>query len=102
MMSVFVPPAPPLNAIESTNAALRLSPDVINKFDVELVTDTVEELISRKLVEDVHEKEEAFYFIDLGAVMRKYQQWVDNLPRVKPYYGTFKDIFIANILYFSY
>jgi len=85
MLSVHIPSAPPL-ASEAA-ASLRVPADVINKFDVENVSETVEELIAKKLVEDTHEKEEAFYFIDLGTVLKKYQQWVQHLPRVKPFYA---------------
>lgn len=88
MTSVFIPPQPPLEAIETSPIRLPSLPaDLINKFDVVHVNQTIEELISEKLVEDTHEKEEAFYFIDLGCVLKKYKQWVDNLPRVKPFYA---------------
>jgi len=91
MTSVCVPPLPPLSSIEAIEATiaqpLRIPNDVVNKFDVENVSVTIEELIASKLTEDTHEKEEAFYFIDLGAVLRKYQQWVQQLPRVKPFYA---------------
>lgn len=61
---------------------------VVNKFDVVTVEKSVEELIADKLVEeDVFDKEEAFYFIDLGCVVKKYRQWVKFLPRVKPFYA---------------
>jgi len=86
MLSVHIPSAPPL-ASEAAAPALRVPADVINKFDVENVSETVEQLIAKKLVEDTHEKEEAFYFIDLGTVLKKYQQWVQHLPRVKPFYA---------------
>jgi ornithine decarboxylase len=89
MLSVHIPPAPPLANTEFSplTQTLRVPADVINKFDVEAVCETVESLISKKLVEDTHEKEEAFYFIDLGTVLKKYQQWVQHLPRVKPFYA---------------
>jgi ornithine decarboxylase len=90
MLSVHIPPHPPLaNTAEfiPLTQTLRVPADVVNKFDVEAVAETVESLISKKLVEDTHEKEEAFYFIDLGTVLRKYQQWVQHLPRVKPFYA---------------
>ena len=49
---------------------------------------TVEQIIDQKIQnEDGFEKEEALYLIDLGIVLKKYEQWVDHLPRVKPYYG---------------
>jgi len=86
MLSVHIPSAPPL-ASEAAASALRVPADVVNKFDVENVNETVEQLIAKKLVEDTHEKEEAFYFIDLGTVLKKYQQWVQHLPRVKPFYA---------------
>lgn len=88
MLAVHIPPAPPLAASEFTAPqTYRVPSDVMNKFDVEDVSETVEQLISKKLVEDTHEKEEAFYFIDLGTVLKKFQQWVQHLPRVKPFYA---------------
>jgi hypothetical protein len=60
---------------------------VTSKYDVVTVNKSIEELIKEKIKEDLHDKEEAFYFVDLGAVVRKYQEWVKYLPRVKPFYG---------------
>jgi len=61
--------------------------EVVAKYDVETVTESVEEVIARKLQEDTFEKEEAFYVVDLGTVVKKYQQWAALLPRVKPFYA---------------
>jgi ornithine decarboxylase len=61
--------------------------DVVKKFSVETVSGSVEEVISSKLAEDTFEKEEAFYIVDLGMVVKKYEQWHSLLPRVKPYYA---------------
>eukprot|EP01116_Phalansterium_solitarium_P002578 TRINITY_DN1267_c0_g1_i1.p2 TRINITY_DN1267_c0_g1~~TRINITY_DN1267_c0_g1_i1.p2 ORF type:complete len:436 (+),score=168.42 TRINITY_DN1267_c0_g1_i1:218-1525(+) len=61
---------------------------VVDKFDVVTVEKPIEQLIAEKLVEeDAIDKEEAFYFIDLGCVVKKYRQWVKFLPRVKPFYA---------------
>jgi len=84
-----VPPHPPL-ATETTTAPVQnicVPKDVYHKFDVENVTESIEQLIAKKIYAEDLENEEAFYFIDLGAVLRKYKQWVQNLPRVKPYFA---------------
>jgi ornithine decarboxylase len=61
---------------------------VIDKYDVVKVEKPVEDLIADRLLdEDAIDKEEAFYFIDLGCVVKKYRQWVKFLPRVKPFYA---------------
>jgi len=61
--------------------------DVVNKFSVESVVETVEQVIQRKIEEDTFEEEEAFYVVDLGCVVRKLKQWNTLLPRVKPFYA---------------
>jgi len=45
--------------------------DVVNKYSVESVSGSVEQVISSKLVEDTFEQEEAFYIVDLGIVVKK-------------------------------
>lgn len=32
-------------------------------------------------------QEEAFYVLDIGDIVRKYQIWKEKMPRVSPYYG---------------
>jgi len=61
--------------------------EVVFKFDVESINEPVEEVIAKKLHYDTRDKEEAFYIVDLGVVLKKYVQWVKYLPRVKPYYA---------------
>jgi len=61
--------------------------DVVNKYDVEVVNEALEDLIAKKVYSDELENEEAFYLIDLGIVVKKYHEWVHHLPRVKPYYA---------------
>lgn len=60
---------------------------VANKYEVVEVTQTIEDLIHAKIKEDARDKEEAFYFVDLGAVIKRYQLWVKHMPRVKPFYA---------------
>jgi len=88
------PAPPPLNSelpiptATTTNVEqLSVPRDVMSKFDVIPFTGSIEEVISNKLKEEDRDKEEAFYIIDLGAVLRKYDQWVRSLPRVKPFYA---------------
>ena len=73
--------------------------DVATKFELEKIPNkSVEEIIDTKIQsEDGFEKEEALYLIDLGIVLKKYEQWVDHLPRVKPYYG---NVFILYYLFY--
>jgi len=76
------------NAAETVvSQTVRLTNDIVNKFEVENVSVSIEELIAQKLTDEARDQEEAFYFIDLGMVLKKYQQWVQQLPRVKPYYA---------------
>lgn len=71
--------------LELTPQKFAVPEDVVAKFDVESVTESVEELIAKKIEEG--DQEEAFYIVDLGAVLNKYKQWITLLPRVKPFYG---------------
>jgi ornithine decarboxylase len=106
MMSVCPQTAPPLAmsvdlaasssfensatpVISRLTETIRVPTDVINKFNVENNGEnkTVEEILAAKLEDETIEKEEAFYVIDLGTVLKKYRQWVNALPRVKPYYA---------------
>jgi diaminopimelate decarboxylase len=78
---------------------LRVPSDVVYKYDVENVADSVEDLLKKKIAIRTtpanpsavasyeEEQEEAFYTVDLGCVLKKYQQWVRALPRVKPFYA---------------
>jgi len=60
---------------------------VASKYDVVEVNQTIEQLIESKLKEEARDKEEAFYFVDLGAVIKRYELWLKHLPRVKPFYA---------------
>jgi len=62
---------------------------VVSKFDVEkvLAPQSVEGLIQDALQKEIFDKEEAFYVIDLSAVIRKQWQWKALLPRVHPFYA---------------
>jgi ornithine decarboxylase len=71
----------------ASTAVLTVPREVVHKYDVESVSQTVEELIASKLQDCARDAEEAFYFIDLGTVVRKYKEWVANLPRVKPFFA---------------
>jgi len=71
--------------LELAPQAITVPQEVVDKFDVETVTESVEELIAQKIEEGDHE--EAFYIVDLGAVLKQYKQWISLLPRVKPFYA---------------
>jgi len=60
---------------------------VASKYDVVEVNQTVEQLIESKIKEEARDKEEAFYFVDLGAVIKRYELWLKHLPRAKPFYA---------------
>ena len=32
-------------------------------------------------------KEDAFIVVDIGDVLKKHKKWLEELPRVKPYFG---------------
>jgi len=85
-ISLAAAPAPATTAAQDT-PVIRVPEDVVSKFDVEYVTETIEEVVDRKLKDEVLENEEAFYVIDLAKVLDQYKQWVKFLPRVKPYYA---------------
>lgn len=75
---------------ESTAAEIKASipRELINKYEVEkkIQNQSVEDFLKEKLTEAVVESE-AFYVVDLGAVMRKHEEWTSHLPRVKPFYA---------------
>jgi len=96
MLCICPPAEPPSNSAaytieeqEPSRAAtpIRVPTEVVNKFSVEYFTKTVEDIITDKIADETIEKEEAFYIIDLGKVLKQYQQWINSLPRVKPYYA---------------
>jgi ornithine decarboxylase len=79
--SSYTPPVVPATTV-------KVPSDVVKKFSVEHANErTVETILKEKLSDETLEKEEAFYVVDLGAVLRKYQQWVTALPRVHPFYA---------------
>jgi len=62
--------------------------DLLNKYEVEKITSntSIVELLRTKIKEGVVENE-AFYIVDLTRIIAKYEEWVENLPRVKPFYA---------------
>jgi ornithine decarboxylase len=72
----------------SDSQEFQLPKEVVQKYSVEYVGNAqIEDLIQKKIVEDARDPEEAFYFIDMGKVIAKYKQWIQNLPRVKPFFA---------------
>jgi ornithine decarboxylase len=45
----------------------------------------VYDIISKFL--ENNENDNAFFIVDFGKIIRQYQRWVQNLPRIKPYYA---------------
>jgi len=74
------------NANEAQSGVPRVPQSVIDKFDVELVSEPIQELIAKKIAAS-SDKEEAFYIVDLSTVVDKYNLWVKSFPRVKPFYA---------------
>jgi len=62
--------------------------DVLSKFNVEEFPkhESLEEMM-RRMIREPSLENEAFYIINLGTVVRKFQQWMSLLPRVKPFYA---------------
>jgi len=75
----------PLSLSSSTSSIPR---DVLHKYEVEknVNNSSIEELLLSKINDAVVEENEAFYIIDLNAVVRKHEEWTTNLPRVKPFF----------------
>jgi len=60
--------------------------EVLSKYEVEPLKDPVEKLLAKKIQEAAVENE-AFYIVNLSTIVNKYKEWVDHLPRVKPFYA---------------
>lgn len=61
--------------------------DLINKYDVEKNNEqSIEDLLKIKLSDPTVEND-AFYIVDLSKVIKKHEEWVAHLPRVKPFYA---------------
>jgi len=77
------------SSAESSSSSTSVIPrDVLHKYEVENNSNnlSVETILRSKINEAVVENE-AFYVVDLGAVVRKHQEWTAHLPRVKPFYA---------------
>jgi len=63
--------------------------EVASKYDVETVDPelTVEALMNKKINDGQVVENEAFYIINLNTVVKKYEEWVQYLPRVKPFFA---------------
>jgi len=63
--------------------------DVISKYEVEAVNaeETVEALMNRKISGGQVPENEPFYIINLNTIVKKYEEWVEALPRVKPFFA---------------
>ena len=53
----------------------------------QLVNITIESYISHLTRRPHVGGDESFFVADLGCVVRQYQRWTQNLPRVRPYFG---------------
>lgn len=82
--SLLAADSPALTAVHRT---LTVPENVMNKYQVEVTSTTPVSLLAEKISSGELENEEAFYVVDLGVVLKKYQQWINQLPRVKPFYA---------------
>jgi len=80
---------PQSSAVPFASASTSVIPrDVLHKYEVENNSNnlSIQTILQSKINEAVVENE-AFYVVDLGAVVRKHEEWVSHLPRVKPFYA---------------
>jgi ornithine decarboxylase len=76
----------PINKSESPTHSLHLSqPNVYEKFSKAAETSTLN--ILDVVRSQVFNHEAAFYVADLSDIARKYQDWVSELPNIKPFYA---------------
>jgi ornithine decarboxylase len=63
--------------------------ELIEKYKIRSYPDTAEayDLIYDFLKDETMKQRKPFFIVDLGVVMKKYEQWVACLPRVTPYYA---------------
>jgi len=65
--------------------------NMIGKGDaVEVVSDSVsvKDIVANKVaLHTMEDKDDAFFVMDLGDIVRKYQKWRSLLPRVDPFYA---------------
>eukprot|EP01119_Soliformovum_irregulare_P006484 TRINITY_DN1853_c0_g1_i1.p1 TRINITY_DN1853_c0_g1~~TRINITY_DN1853_c0_g1_i1.p1 ORF type:complete len:413 (+),score=104.09 TRINITY_DN1853_c0_g1_i1:221-1459(+) len=66
----------------------QIAGDILKKFNVEPYpkNETIEQIM-RRMTKDPSLENEAFFIINLGTLVRKYQEWMKELPRVKPFYA---------------
>lgn len=76
-----------LSSSAPLNVGYTIPRDLINKYDVEKNTaQSIEDLLKVKL-QDATVENDAFYIVDLSKVIKKHEEWVAHLPRVKPFYA---------------
>jgi len=76
------------SSLSSSQSLSNIPRDLLCKYDVEknVNNTSIEEILRTKIDEAVVENE-AFYIIDLSKVVSKFEEWIENLPRVKPFYA---------------
>lgn len=59
----------------------------LKEFNVKIFNENedVYDIISKFL--ENNENDNAFFIVDFGKIIKQYQRWVQNLPRIKPYYA---------------
>src|SRR5262249_34891803 len=70
------------------SAALPIPPSICDEFNVDVITSpTSTAVIIKDKIAQKGIAEGPFYVVDLGVLVRQYQQWVALMPRVKPFYA---------------
>lgn len=54
----------------------------------ELVDLAIESHIARIVKRSLVGSDESFFIADLGQVLRQHRRWTQNMPGIRPYYGT--------------
>lgn len=77
------------STVSAPPSVAKVPREVCSKYDVEAVDPelSVEALMNKKINDGQVVENEAFYIINLNTVVKKFEEWVQYLPRVKPFYA---------------
>lgn len=87
----FPNPVPvPISIREKTAPSDKIIPSLEYKYTPEELIDlAIESNISRINKRGAVGGDESFFIADLGQIARQHKRWKQNLPNVRPYYGTY-------------
>ncbi|KAL3132948.1 Mitochondrial 2-oxoadipate and 2-oxoglutarate transporter [Trebouxia sp. C0009 RCD-2024] len=80
------PPPPAAEAVDSQMVSVMKVLECYNATMIDVGSDAAYDAFIKKTVQD-QAVEDPLYLLDLGAVRRLYQAWVDLMPRVHPFYA---------------